>query len=63
MMFKIDIGIQLMKKANIVLKIIEFLDNSAKIMLGKVKKYSINKNIKILDLGCNVGRHLNYLKI
>ena len=38
------------------------LDNSAKIMLGKVKKYSINKNIKILDLGCNVGRHLNYLK-
>ena len=63
MIFKIDIGIQLMKKADIVIKIIEFLDNSAKIMLGKVKKYSINKNIKILDLGCNVGRHLNYLKI
>ena len=38
------------------------LNDEAKLLLEKVKKYSFNKNIKILDLGCNVGRHLNSLK-
>ena len=40
----------------------QVLDYEAKLLLEKVKKYSFNKNIKILDLGCNVGRHLNSLK-
>ena len=38
------------------------LNYEAKFLLNKVKKYSLSKNSKILDLGCNVGRHLNFLK-
>jgi len=38
------------------------VDVSAKILLEKVIKFSDKKKDKILDLGCNVGRHLNYLK-
>ena len=38
------------------------LNQDAKLLLNQVKKYSLNKNSKILDLGCNVGRHLNFLK-
>jgi SAM-dependent methyltransferase len=38
------------------------LNYEAKLLLKKVKKYSISKNTKILDLGCNVGRHLNHLR-
>ena len=38
------------------------LNYDAKFLLNKVKKYSLGKNSKILDLGCNVGRHLNFLK-
>tara|TARA_Y100000389_G_C17451524_1_gene515153 strand:+ start:1402 stop:2136 length:735 start_codon:yes stop_codon:yes gene_type:complete len=38
------------------------IDKSAQILLKKVIKFSNKKNDKILDLGCNVGRHLNFLK-
>ena len=38
------------------------LNYEAKLLLKKVNEYSINKKIKILDLGCNIGRHLNYLR-
>jgi len=38
------------------------LDSKAKILLDEVRNYSFDKNIKILDLGCNIGRHLNALK-
>ena len=31
------------------------LNYEAKFLLNKVKKYSLSKNSKILDLGCNVG--------
>jgi SAM-dependent methyltransferase len=37
------------------------LDDRAKILLKEVIKIS-DKEYKILDLGCNIGRHLNYLK-
>jgi len=38
------------------------LDFKSKFLIKTIKKYSPSKNIKILDLGCNVGRHLNSLK-
>ena len=38
------------------------LNDEAKLLLNKVMKHATNKNIKILDLGCNIGRHLNFLK-
>lgn len=37
------------------------LDAHARILIDKVQKYSF-KSSKILDLGCNVGRHLSELK-
>lgn len=38
------------------------LDYDAKNLLKYIIKYGNKKNDKILDLGCNVGRHLNFLK-
>lgn len=37
------------------------LDPKARILIKQVQKYSCKSN-KILDLGCNVGRHLSELK-
>jgi SAM-dependent methyltransferase len=37
------------------------LDTNARILISKIQKYS-SKNSKILDLGCNIGRHLTELK-
>lgn len=39
------------------------LDYKSNLLIKIIKKYSPSKNNKILDLGCNVGRHLNFLKI
>jgi SAM-dependent methyltransferase len=38
------------------------LDYDAKTLIKYIVKYANKKNDKILDLGCNVGRHLNCLK-
>jgi SAM-dependent methyltransferase len=38
------------------------LDYDAKQLIKNIKKYTESKNNKILDLGCNIGRHLNELK-
>jgi SAM-dependent methyltransferase len=37
------------------------LNSQARILINQIKKYS-SKNGKILDLGCNIGRHLSELK-
>lgn len=39
------------------------LDYKSNLLIKIIKKYSSSKNNKILDLGCNIGRHLNSLKI
>ncbi len=38
------------------------MDGKANVLMKEVVYFSSNKNNKILDLGCNVGRCLNYLK-
>jgi SAM-dependent methyltransferase len=37
------------------------LDSNASILINKIQKYS-RKSDRVLDLGCNVGRHLSELK-
>ena len=37
------------------------LDHNARMLIKKVQKHS-SKSSKVLDLGCNIGRHLNELR-